>query len=88
MGDEEFGISILKVKEIIGIMPITPYTQDTPRPVKGIINLRGKVIPVIDLRTKFDMSEAEATERTCIVVVDVTMNDQSRQMGIVCGFGE
>lgn len=80
--DEEFGISILKVKEIIGIMPITPVPK-TPPAVKGIINLRGKVIPVIDLRTKFDMNEADATERTCIVVVDVTTQDQSRQMGIV-----
>ena len=82
LDNEEFGIGILKVKEIIGIMPITPVPK-TPAAVKGVINLRGKVIPVVDLRIKFGLPEAEPTERTCIVVVDVTTGDQSRQMGVV-----
>ena len=82
LGDEEFGIGILKVKEIIGIMPITLVPR-TPPAVKGVINLRGKVIPVIDLRLKFAMNEVEATERTCIVVVDVAAEEQNREMGVI-----
>ena len=62
LADEEYGISILKVKEIIGMMPITTVPQ-TPEFVKGVINLRGKVIPVMDLRLKFGMDEIEYTER-------------------------
>src|SRR5208337_167626 len=67
---EEYGIGILKVKEIIGMMRITPITQ-TPERVKGVINLRGKVIPVIDLRIRFAMASASYTERTCIIVVEI-----------------
>ena len=70
LADEEYGLEILKVREIIGIMDITAVPR-TPDFVKGVINLRGKVIPVIDLRLKFDMAEAEQTEETCIIVVDV-----------------
>src|SRR5271157_6208192 len=80
---EEYGIVILKVKEIIGIMNITPIPQ-TPPYVKGVINLRGKVIPVIDLRLKFGMEESPYTERTCIIVVDTSGRDKGRSfMGIV-----
>jgi purine-binding chemotaxis protein CheW len=67
---EEYGLEILKVREIIGIMDITCIPQMPPY-VKGVINLRGKVIPVIDLRLKFGLVPAEYTEQTCIVVVDV-----------------
>lgn len=67
---EEYGLEILKVREIIGIMDITSMPQ-MPGYVKGVINLRGKVIPVIDLRLKFGLEPAEYTEQTCIVVVDV-----------------
>lgn len=67
---EEYGIEILKVREIIGIMNITPVPQ-TPGYMKGVINLRGKVIPVIDLRLKFGLQEAERTKETCIIVVEV-----------------
>ena len=67
---EEYGLEILKVREIIGIMDITSMPQ-MPAYVKGVINLRGKVIPVIDLRLKFGLEPAEYTEQTCIVVVDV-----------------
>ncbi len=67
---ETYGLEILKVREIIGIMEITAVPR-TPEFVKGVINLRGKVIPVMDLRLKFDMEEAERTEETCIIVVQV-----------------
>jgi purine-binding chemotaxis protein CheW len=70
LANEEYGIGILKVREIIGMMPIRTVPQ-TPSFVKGVINLRGKVIPVVDLRLKFGMSETEYTERTSIIVVDV-----------------
>jgi purine-binding chemotaxis protein CheW len=80
---EEYGIEILKVKEIIGIMNITTVPQ-TPPYVKGIINLRGKVIPIIDLRLKFGMEESPYTERTCIIVVDIWTKDKGNFfMGIV-----
>ncbi|HVO67638.1 MAG TPA: chemotaxis protein CheW [Syntrophales bacterium] len=81
--DEEYGIEILKVKEIIGIMNITTIPQ-TPPYVKGVINLRGKVIPVIDLCLKFGMEESVYTDRTCIVVVDTYGKDQGNFLiGIV-----
>jgi purine-binding chemotaxis protein CheW len=80
---EEYGIGILKVKEIIGIMHITTIPQ-TPPYVKGVINLRGKVIPVIDLRLKFGMDDSLYTERTCIIVVDTSGRDKGHFfMGIV-----
>jgi len=60
LAGEEYGISIMKIKEIIGILPITVLPQ-TPEYVKGVINLRGKVIPVIDLRLKFDLEPATPT---------------------------
>jgi purine-binding chemotaxis protein CheW len=71
LAGEEYGIGILKVKEIIGIITITAIPQ-TPSHVKGVINLRGKVIPVIDLRLKFGMPPLEYTERTCIIVIEVS----------------
>ena len=67
---EEYGVGILKIREIIGIMNITPVPQ-VPSYMKGVINLRGKVIPVIDLRLKFGFQEAEHTKETCIIVIDV-----------------
>ena len=79
---EEYGISILKVKEIIGMMPITPVPQ-TPEYVKGVINLRGKVIPVSDLRMKFGMDQMEYTERTCIIVVEIAQETKKIATGIV-----
>lgn len=68
--DEDYGIEILKVREIIGVMEITPVPQ-VPVFVKGVINLRGKVIPVLDLRLKFGMDEIAYTEETCIIVVSL-----------------
>lgn len=82
LGDEEYGIEILKVKEIIGMMPITPIPQ-TPEYIKGVINLRGKVIPVIDLRLRFHMEEVPYNERTCIIVVEVKLANEPVSIGIV-----
>lgn len=70
LGREEYGIGILKVREIIGLMEITAVPH-TPRYIKGVINLRGSVIPVLDLRLKFNMESQEYNERTCIIVVEV-----------------
>lgn len=72
LDNEEYGIAILKVREIIGLMDITNVPQ-TPDFVQGVINLRGKIIPVIDLRSKFGLQRAEYNEQTCIIVVDVGM---------------
>jgi purine-binding chemotaxis protein CheW len=82
LAGEEYGIVILKVKEIIGMMPITPVPK-TPFYIKGVINLRGKVIPVADLRLKFDMEEMAYTERTCIIVVEIREGGGNILMGIV-----
>lgn len=67
---EVYGLELLKVREIIGLMDITEVPR-TPEEVKGVVNLRGKVIPIIDLRIKFGLEVAEATEETCVVVVDL-----------------
>ena len=82
MDSEEFGIGILKIKEIIGMMPIT-YVPKTPEYVKGVINLRGKVIPVIDLRLRFGMNAAEYTDRTCIIVVEIATASGTTLTGIL-----
>jgi purine-binding chemotaxis protein CheW len=82
LAGEEYGIGILKVKEIIGMMAVTHVPQ-TPDFVKGVINLRGKVIPVVDLRLRFGMAAAAYTERTCIIVVEVAGAHGSVMMGIV-----
>jgi purine-binding chemotaxis protein CheW len=82
LAEEEYGIGILKIKEIIGMMGITTVPQ-TPEFVKGVINLRGKVIPVVDLRLRFGMGEIEYTERTCIIVVEIEGPSGVIRMGIV-----
>jgi len=82
LAEEEYGIGILKIKEIIGMLPITSVPQ-TPEFVKGVINLRGKVIPVIDLRLRFGMGEIDYTERTCIIVVETTGQAGTVLIGIV-----
>lgn len=70
LGKEDYGLEILKVREIIGMMNITAVPQ-VPAYVKGVINLRGKVIPVIDLRLKFGMKEMETTVETCVIVINL-----------------
>jgi purine-binding chemotaxis protein CheW len=82
LAGEEYGIAILKVKEIIGMMPVTPVPQ-TPPYVKGVINLRGKVIPVTDLRLKFGMAPIDYTERTCIIVMETEGEADVILLGIV-----
>lgn len=80
--NEAYGIAVLKVREIIRMQKITPVPQ-MPGFVKGVINLRGRVIPVVDLRVKFGL-KAEFAERTCIVVVQVTLpTEQIVQMGLI-----
>ncbi len=70
LANEEYGLEILKVRELMGIMDITKVPQ-TPEFVRGVINLRGKVIPVIDLREKFSLPPKEYDDQTCIIVVQV-----------------
>lgn len=82
LDDEDYGIDILKVKEINGLMPITTVPK-TPPFVKGVINLRGQVIPVTSLRLKFGMPEAKDTDRTCIIVVEILGASGPVPMGIV-----
>lgn len=82
LADENYGLEILKVREIIGMMDITAVPQ-TPKFVKGLVNLRGKVIPVVDLRLKFGLPEKKYTERTAIIVVDIRAASGLVQMGIV-----
>lgn len=79
---EEYGIGIRKVKEIIGMIRITPIPQ-TPAFVKGVVNLRGKVIPVVDLRLRFGMEVVDYTERTCIIVVEIHAREGFLPVGIV-----
>jgi chemotaxis signal transduction protein/ABC-type nitrate/sulfonate/bicarbonate transport system substrate-binding protein len=71
LGEEIYGIGILDVKEIIGLMPITQMPQ-MPKAFKGVINLRNKVIPVMDMRIKFGMPEKEYNPRTCIIIAEVS----------------
>jgi purine-binding chemotaxis protein CheW len=82
LAGEEYGIGILRVKEIIGMMPVTAVPR-TPKFVKGVINLRGKVIPVINLRMKFEMEEIASTDRTCIIVVEIAGQTGPILIGIV-----
>ncbi|MBW1714507.1 MAG: purine-binding chemotaxis protein CheW [Deltaproteobacteria bacterium] len=82
LAGEEYGIAILKVKEIIGMMPVTPVPK-APSFVKGVINLRGKVIPIMDLRLKFGMEPLDYNERTCIIVVEVTTAEAGVTMGLI-----
>jgi purine-binding chemotaxis protein CheW len=82
LAEEEYGIGILKIKEIIGMMPVTTVPR-TPGYVKGVINLRGKVIPIIDLRLRFGMEAIDYTERTCIIVVEIEGQTGTVQVGVV-----
>jgi purine-binding chemotaxis protein CheW len=82
LSNEEFGIRVLKVREIMGLQEITAVPQ-TPAHIKGVINLRGKVVPVIDLRLKFGLAAAEYTQRTCIIVTQVLGESGAVLMGIV-----
>ncbi|MDM7913875.1 MAG: chemotaxis protein CheW [Candidatus Eisenbacteria bacterium] len=78
LAGEEYGLEILKVQEIIGMMDITPVPR-APAYIQGVLNLRGKVIPIVDLRLRFGMESAERTPETCIIVVEAN----GMQTGIV-----
>ena len=82
LSNESYGVDVLKVREIIRFLKITPVPQ-MPAYVKGVINLRGKVLPVIDLRLKFGLEAAEPTERTCIVVVRVQSAGHDITLGMI-----
>jgi purine-binding chemotaxis protein CheW len=82
LGKEEYGLEILKVREIIGYMDITAVPK-TPSYVRGVINLRGQVISVVDLRAKFGMEAAQRTDETCIIVVEIKSGDRKLSTGII-----
>jgi len=79
---EEFGLQILKVQEIVGMMPVTRVPK-APPVIRGVVNLRGKVIPVVDLRSAFGQERRDDSEKTCIIVVQVAHGDQQLIMGII-----
>ena len=82
LGKEQFGIQVLHVKEIMGIQDITAV-PGTPTHLKGVINLRGKIIPVVDLRLKFSFPDAPFTQTTCIVVVQVAQDGEPVLIGLI-----
>lgn len=82
LNDEEYGVPVLKVREIIKMLDITNVPQ-VPQHVKGVINLRGKVIPVIDLRLKFGFPPSDYTERTCVIVIEVASDGGKVMMGLI-----
>jgi len=82
LAGEEYGLQILKVKELIGLMQITKVPR-TESFIKGIINLSGRVIPVMDLRLKFDMEEIRATDQTVIIVVQIMAQEREITMGVI-----
>ncbi len=82
LGKEEFGIHVLRVKEIMGVQDITAV-PGTPAHLKGVLNLRGKIIPVVDLRLKFAFPDAPFTQTTCIVVVQVVENGEHALIGLI-----
>lgn len=82
LGDEEYGVGIMKIREIIGLMPIT-FVPQTPAFVKGVINLRGKVIPVVNLRLRFGMEEIPHDDKTCIIVLDISNRNLNILIGVV-----
>lgn len=82
LGEERYGIEILKVQEIIGVSAITKVPKSPPF-LKGVINLRGKIIPIVDLRLKLGMAEKEYDDATCFIVVNALIKNKSIAIGIV-----
>jgi purine-binding chemotaxis protein CheW len=82
LAGEEYAVGILKVKEIIEYGTLTVVPQ-TPRSVRGVINLRGNVVPVVDLAIKFGMEPSPITNRTCIVIVEVALHGEQAVMGMI-----
>ena len=91
LGDEEYGVELLRVREIIALVPITPMPMTKPY-LRGVMNLRGRVIPVVDMRLKFSMQVTPDHDRKCIIVVDIKADDRMVRMGClvdsVCDVGE
>lgn len=82
LGNEHYGVEILKVQEIMGMLPVT-HVPRAPESVRGVINLRGRIIPVTDLRLRFGLEAKEDTERTCIVVVQVAGAERPLTTGLL-----
>ena len=82
LANEDYGVHVLRVREIIKMMDITEVPQ-VPAHIRGVLNLRGKVIPVVDLRLKFGFAQGEATPRTCVIVVEVALAAGRVMMGII-----
>jgi purine-binding chemotaxis protein CheW len=82
LGNEEYAVGVLKVREIIKMMEITAVPQVPPY-VKGVVNLRGRVIPIVDLRVRFGLPAVQYAERTCIVVVELGLQDSAALIGLI-----
>ncbi len=82
LDDEQFGIQLLRVREIIRHMPTTTVPGSPPE-IRGILNLRGKIIPVMDLRLRFGMGEAECSDRACIIVTEIRQQDRLIEIGLL-----
>ena len=82
VSNERYGINILKVQEIIGLSPITKVPKSKSY-LKGVINLRGKIVPLIDLRLKFGIEEIPYNEKTCVIVVNVKKGEDSISVGVI-----
>lgn len=83
IGAGSYGIQVIQVREIMRMQPITPVPQ-MPEYIKGVLNLRGKIIPVVDLRVKFSMSGIRQDEHTCIIVVQIQLEGTTmRQIGVI-----
>ena len=82
LGNEEYAVGVLKVREIIKLMEITAVPQVPPY-VKGVVNLRGRVIPIVDLRVRFGLPAVQYAERTCIVVVELGLQDSAALIGLI-----
>jgi len=82
LAGQEYGIPLVKIKEIIGMMPITPV-PNTPDFIRGVANLRGRVIPVADIRLRLGLEAADSTERSCIIISEVQSRTEKRTAGII-----
>lgn len=82
LAEEDYGVPLLQVKEIVGMMPVTAVPQ-TPDHFKGVINLRGQIIPVSDLRLRFKLEAIGYNDRTCIIVVDIRDGEGKTRIGVI-----
>lgn len=82
LSGSDYGVPILRVQEIVALPPVTPVPR-TPEFVRGVINLRGRVVPVVDLRTRFGMAASPDTDRTCVVIIQVEGESGAMRMGVV-----